>query len=212
MEIDPHGAFAQTYQGYLEKIRAADLSRVAAAAGVALKDGALCLPFLDRAYRVGPEGVTGPEGETPRLPVCVALFNWVLRFPASPPPPGGWASYRDFADAAPFARAYAANVEHALARAFSGKPEELAGAVQKRGGAPPEQDYPYDVAAAFAVLPNLPALVLFNDGDEDFPATAKVLWDKTAPLYLDPESLAICGWILADLLITAAGGKPGLGL
>ena len=47
----------------------------------------------------------------------------------------------------------------------------------------------------------MPMLLVFYDKDAEFPASCKVLFDKSAPTWLDMECLAVLGWILADLLI-----------
>jgi hypothetical protein len=42
-----------------------------------------------------------------------------------------------------------------------------------------------------SALPRISLLLLFNDGDEEFPAKCTVLFQRHAEYYLDPECLAI---------------------
>ena len=41
------------------------------------------------------------------------------------------------------------------------------------------------LAIKFHALPNVPLFLLFNDADEDFPAQAKILFQKNGASYLD---------------------------
>jgi hypothetical protein len=49
-------------------------------------------------------------------------------------------------------------------------------------------------------LPKVPVLLLFDDVDEEFPAQCKVLFERRAEHYLDPECLAIIGRLLNNFL------------
>ena len=53
----------------------------------------------------------------------------------------------------------------------------------------------HDAAYEFRFFPHYPALLLFYDAvpDENFPAQCKLLLDKTAPRYLDIESIVVLG-------------------
>ena len=59
------------------------------------------------------------------------------------------------------------------------------------GGVQPQQNYPYDVAVVFRVLPRIPILLLFNDKDEEFDVQTAILFEKRADRFLDAECLAM---------------------
>jgi hypothetical protein len=48
-----------------------------------------------------------------------------------------------------------------------------------------------------SALPRISLLLLFNDGEEEFPAKCSVLFQRHAEYYLDPESLAMTSACLA---------------
>ena len=50
-------------------------------------------------------------------------------------------------------------------------------------------DLSYDFAMEFRLLPKIEILLLFNDRDDEFPATCSMLFQRQAEHYLDPESL-----------------------
>ena len=68
------------------------------------------------------------------------------------------------------------------------------------GGFAHQMEISYDLAVKFDALPRISLLLLFNDGDEEFPAKCTVLFQKHAEYYLDPESLAMTGACLAKAL------------
>ena len=49
--------------------------------------------------------------------------------------------------------------------------------------------------------------LVFYDADEDFPASARLLFDASAPHFLDLECLAVLGLILCDQLAAADMAK-----
>jgi len=67
----------------------------------------------------------------------------------------------------------------------------------------------YDLSYEFNALPRIALLLLFNDGDEEFPAKCTVLFQRHAEYYLDPESLAMTGACLAKYLKRQAGNASG---
>lgn len=70
-------------------------------------------------------------------------------------------------------------------------------------------DIPRDVAAVWDVLPRLPLLVVFNERDEELPATARVLFDVTAPSYLPTEDLSVLAEIAAVRILAEVGALGG---
>jgi hypothetical protein len=47
----------------------------------------------------------------------------------------------------------------------------------------------------------MPLLLVFNDADDDFPASASLLFEKRASTYLDADSQAIVGYTLTRRLL-----------
>ena len=57
-----------------------------------------------------------------------------------------------------------------------------------------------DAAFAFDALPRVRVAAVYYAGDEDFPATANVLFDESASHYLPTDALAGVGSALVDRL------------
>jgi hypothetical protein len=78
------------------------------------------------------------------------------------------------------------------------KPADTAGRYACTG-----MDIACDLCRCFYPLPKMPLLLVFNDADDDFPASASLLFEKRASTYLDAESQAILGHALTDRLLRA---------
>ncbi|MBF0528190.1 MAG: DUF3786 domain-containing protein [Deltaproteobacteria bacterium] len=111
-----------------------------------------------------------------------------------------WVAYRDFKDGAFFHTAYAQLVENEIAGTFAGRLPRLRETVDRIGGEVLPTDSGGDLCAKFLMLPRIPLSVVFYDADDDFPASARVLYDASATRFLDMECLAVLGLILKDEL------------
>ncbi len=58
-----------------------------------------------------------------------------------------------------------------------------------------------DAAFAFRALPRVQVAAIYYAGDEDFPASANVLFDSSASHYLPTDALAGVGSALVDRLV-----------
>ncbi|HYA43090.1 MAG TPA: DUF3786 domain-containing protein [Syntrophobacteraceae bacterium] len=187
-------------QRYLDEIFSGDYLSKLPKLGLRANEGEIEITLFNRPHRMSADKIVDASGEKPSHSVSVALCKYLLLCPVDRPVDDDWVSYRNFKDATPFAGAFANNVEKALAKSFSGKLAELADSCSKLGGHPPAVNLAYDLAMQFDALPMVPILLLFNDEDSEFPAQCSVLFERRANSYLDVESLAILGWLLAAYL------------
>ncbi|MBU2548430.1 MAG: DUF3786 domain-containing protein [Proteobacteria bacterium] len=159
----------------------------------------VALDVLGRTCLVGPGGVRSADQGPLDFTVRIVVAYYILH--------GGsgesgrkWVSYRDFKDGAFFHATFSQIVENKIATDFSGRPARLRQAGESLGCYLLEADLGGDICLGFPALPRVPLALVFYDADEDFPASARVLFDETAPRYLDMECLAVLGLILADQL------------
>ncbi|MCC5910595.1 MAG: DUF3786 domain-containing protein [Clostridiaceae bacterium] len=84
---------------------------------------------------------------------------------------------------------------------FGYKGELFSSSAVKLGG----KKYPFgDIGFEINVLPNLPVILILWLGDEEFDATATILYDTSAVDQLHVEDLAVVGSLVADELIRIA--------
>lgn len=194
--------FEKHYQDYCAQIAGIDFAAVQDSLGIRQEGDRLCIPFFNQIYAVSKDGILDASGSRPPYMVCVVLAKYVLLCPERAHLDPQWTSFKDFKRTSHFlnVKFFTSDTETAIARHFSGRLEELAAVCSELGGLRQEAQTSYDLAVQFDALPRISLLLLFNDADEEFPAQCKVLFQKHAEFYLDPESLAMTGAFLAQSL------------
>ena len=198
--------FMETYQNYLHQIAKIHMDSRSEKLGTTVEGGQMILSFFGQPYRISGQGIKDPSGKQPAIGISVVICKYLLLCPEIPSLDTEWVSYRDFKDAAPLASSFVNNTEGAIAHNFSGRLDELTGACEKLGGWDPDLALSYQLVRKLYPLPKVPVLLLFDDIDEEFPAQCKVLFERRAEHYLDPECLAILGMLLSDFLDKAVPG------
>jgi hypothetical protein len=198
--------FEKTYEYYLSAIRKLDFAHLADRLGGRLEDGMLKVCLFQEEYSVSGQAITDANGMRPGHDVCVILSRYLIMCPSRVSSQRDWANYRDLKDSGPLTVYFANEVEGAVEKRFSGRSAQLQAAGRRLGGAPPELSLDYDLALQFIALPRVPALLLFNDADEEFPAKCSVLFESRIEQFLDAECIAMLGWQLFHRLRSLAEG------
>ena len=192
--------FKRTYESYLAQVRQKDLHSLAPRLEAEVEERGIRIPLLGREYRVLESGVSDPTGKRPPIDICVILCRYILMCPEFPPQGNEWVSFRDLKDSGPLTVYFANDVEKSISNFFSGKTDALREASERLHGFEPDMEAAYDLAFQFPALPRVPLLLLFNDGDSEFPAKCSVLLERRCEKYLDAECLAMLGRHLFSLL------------
>ena len=198
--MEKPSVFKETYQNYLVQIGKIDLDSRAEKLGGRVEKNEMVLSFFGQPYRISKRGITDPSGKQPLMGISVVLCKYLLLCPDILSLDKEWVSYRDFKDTAPLVHSFVNHTERPIARNFSNRLEDLAAACEKLGGRDPDLDLNYQLIMKLYPLPKVPVLLLFDDMDEEFPAQCKVLFERRAENYLDPECLAILGTLLNGFL------------
>ncbi len=189
----------------LGAMEAAGVSRRTLAAA---EPGGYSLSFLDRRYRVEPEAgrIGGPQAD-PLLKDAEfeLLVLTYLTQAAEIPAEGSWISEKDLPGGSLFFRGpHALPLQPLLARfgddlpGFRRAAEGLGGSALQYG----------DAAYRFTALPRVPAACLLWARDEEFPARAGLLFDRSLASHLPLDVvLALAHCLVLRLLETA--GPPG---
>ena len=187
--------FETHYENYLSQIADLDLSSIKDTLGMEVRGQAAIIPFYGEKYIVSGAGIADETGKQPDYMVCVILSKYLLLCPDAPVENKDWSTLKDFHKTSQFTNVnvFTSDAEQPIVKAFSGRLADLSEAARKLGGIPSEFGATYDLAMQFNALPKIDILLLFNDSDEDFPATCSILYQKHAEDYLDPESLIMVG-------------------
>jgi hypothetical protein len=145
--------------------------------------------FFNEICTVRREGVFAG---TRRIDTIGAIL--ILRYLLHPPGDriiDEWVPYREFRDGANFASYIKTNIEEVLAREFAGRKAMLAGRLEAIGGAAYAFESKPDLSMLVHAFPSIPILSVFWDQDDEFPSSFQFLFDRSAPSFLDMESLAV---------------------
>jgi len=195
--------FTQTYQHYLNQLSSMVFdSAISERLGITvISENNLRIKLFNECYDVSSQGIMDQNGKDVTFEKCVVLSRYVIHCQNEPVvQKDDWFSFKDFKDAGPLKVYFLNAVELPISNHFSGSVNALKDRINAIGGIHPEIDLPYHLCLIVQALPKIPLLVLFNDQDEEFPATCKILFKKSADTYLDAESLAILAAIFSNMV------------
>lgn len=195
--------FEKTYADYVAQLGDIDFETLQAKLGVSLVGQELAIPLFGKSFKVSKRGLIDPSGERPAFDMCIILLKYIFLCPETEPTENQWASFRDMKDSGPLTGYFSNEVEYAFVKHFEGKLVALKNAGEKLNGYSPDIPVSYDLALQFDVLPKIPVLLLFNDGEEVFPAGCSILFERRAESYLDAECLSMVGRRLFMILKNA---------
>jgi hypothetical protein len=191
----PGTVYEQALASLQPRIAALDFPKAARLFGAALA-GADCIEitFLNERFSVTKERILDKARKEPRPWISILVYNHLL-MPDPPAPADEWITFGSVPASHAKDKAWAGHVEEVIARHFAGNVNALKAACEKLGGAGADISGNHDAAYAFRFFPHYPALLLFYDAavEEGFPAQCRLLLDRTAPRYLDIESIVVLG-------------------
>jgi hypothetical protein len=200
-----------------ERLKDKDFSSVAQGLGAEYleKEGqpALRIRYLNRESILTLKEVTIDGVPTGDHWDNILLYNYV-HFSGSEPLHREWIPIDNIPGNIPKKPELEHGCEEKIASHFQKRPEALEQAAAALAGVPEEEYSHADKAFVFYPLPQIPFLILFwdHDPEEDFPARAKVLFDRSVTHYLDIESLVFLAEKFAEALIEAdEKGNPAEG-
>jgi hypothetical protein len=113
---------------------------------------------------------------------------------------GRWISFSELPGGGFYAQAFQGYSGNELARAFHDDSHAFEQAALAAGGKPE----PFaDLAFAFPLFPRLHLLAAYWQGDEDFPASMRILFDAAAEHHLPMDVCAIAGGMLTRRILKA---------
>ena len=200
---EPAEVFEMHYKDYLSQLSAVNLELIGDTLGLPKDADKRVLPFYNKKYWITDEGFIDESGNKPVYGEAVVLFKYILLCPDEPRYNPEWSAFKDFKKDSHFTNVnfFNSDTVKRIEKAFTGKLESLKKACVQLGGAHYEQELSYDLSMTFTAFPRISLLLLFNDGDEEFPAKCTVLFQKHTEYFLDSESIAITSSLLAKKLV-----------
>jgi len=194
----------------LEKLSHLDFEEQSRRAGADYADGAATVYYLGERYRVMfAGGEVSPLGEAGELSLRerILVLHYLAQASGSAPT-GQQITYRDLPSGIVYYPTFAKRTVDQLARNFGSRPELLVPAAEAIGGKAAEIGDAGVVIPAFNRV--LITLALWY-GDDEFPASANLLFDGNINDYLEPEGVTTVCEIITWRLIRHAREKQASG-
>ena len=161
--------------------------------------GVVRLDFLNRCYEIQPPDLAVTEvgtGEADEVAIVerILLLHY-LNCADGTPPAGDWIAFAQLPGGDLYLPNFRARSADRVGRAFGETPAALFEAAAPLGGEAADFG---DAAVIIQALPRVRLLVIVHGGDDEFPASADVLFDVSAPHYLSREDMIV----LADKTVT----------
>jgi hypothetical protein len=189
----------------IQKLSDESFEKIADRSGFGLSDGpTLLIPFLDRTYQVGRAQFDFIDRDDSEKEVPIqeqVLILHYLMAPEIPEPEGRWVSYREIPGASFYYGPFIKRAVDPLKKVFG---QNIDGFSKSAGILKARKIENGDAGFEFNMLPAVPLQLILWEGDEEFPAEANILFDKTIGRILSPEDIAwLAGMVVYRLIALA---------
>jgi hypothetical protein len=168
--------------------------------------GVFAVPFWGKPCLVHhPDGTVqdGATGEELPIITQILVLHYLIQADGTPMA-NQWVAFREMPGGLGYDSAFQGRAEHRLSTEFGRDLESFTRAAEALGG---ERITYGDAGFLFRIFPRLWMAAVLYVADEEFGASASVLFDGSAAHYLPTEDLAVLGGLLAGGLIKQARGK-----
>ena len=164
--------------------------------------GQIEVRFWGKDYIVRCPEILVKEAETgqePPIAARILILHYLINADGAPLA-DSWIAFRELPDGRVYDAAFRRRANLRLAQAFGSDLDGFVAAAESLGGV--RLTYG-DASFLFPMFPRLRLAAVLYLADEEFPASANVLFDAAASHYLPTEDLAVLGGMLAGRLIKA---------
>lgn len=202
----------ETYAPALNKALAAfprlEPQETAFRAAVTYDNGRFQVPFFGTMYHVHwPKGTIQRAADQEQVDIATQLLNLHYLLTADGTPLAAeWVAFRNLPGGLGYDAAFQGRANWRLAHAFGTDRSAFENAARALGG---ERLSFGDASFLFRLFPRAWLAVVLYLADDEFPASANVLFDAAVSHYLPTEDLAVLGGLLAGRLVKAAQENLG---
>lgn len=201
----PEEAYGPALSKAQSDLAGRDPHEMAIRAAVTYQGEVFQVPFFGTMHEADWPGGTirrASDGQVVDIATQILVLHYLLTADGTPMA-AQWIAFRNLPGGMGYDGAFQGRANQRLARTFGNKPAAFEAAARAMAGEPLSFG---DASFSFRVFPRLWMAAVLYVADEEFPATANVLFDGAASHYLPTEDLAVLGGMLASQL-SKAGAK-----
>jgi len=152
------------------------------------KENEFVVPFLNRSYTVSyPEGkIRDSEGNPLSSYLSIIILHYLVAANGKPLT-GSWVSYRHLPGGDIYIDPFTKRAVNPFLKQFGQQPDLFVKAAKALGG---REEKASGISMVLPVMPRIPICFTIWPGDDEFPATATILFDEAASSYLPTEDYA----------------------
>jgi len=175
--------------------------------GMRVDEECMYITYYSKEYSINRStcritDVSSPSEDVPFGPL-MSIYHLFYFSKTNAKVRGEFVPFRNVKNASPFAPNFEKSVKNGFAAVFDGKKDLLIYSCETLGGKKiPQGDVGY-VFEAFEKI--MPVMMVFWDGDDEFPAQANILFDADITDFLHEETVCCIGGDLIDRLVEIAG-------
>ncbi len=199
--------YRQAFDLACQQIEGLDLREMAEKSGAHLekasegKVGRISLSLFNSRYVIDfPDLlITSTDKRVVSLVTKIILFHYLIKADGRPLS-GQLIPYKEIPGGMLYAGVFARRTIEPLIPVFGQSPERFLDAGLRLGGRKAEYG---DVSFVLMALPRIPMTYILWKGDEEFPATIQLLFDKSVEGYLSLEDIVVVGEMATGRLIAS---------
>jgi len=204
MELNKQRNYRQAFDLACASLNGKDLKERAEKAGADYRKDdrgeRITVLFFSEPYTVlfPRVDIYSPGKKTISLVVRALLLHYLLKADGVRPA-GNWAAYKDLPGGLLYASVFARRATDPLIKRFGKSAKSFQEAGRLLGGVPEKVG---DASFSLLAFPRVPLQYVLWEGDEEFPASAQLLFDSAVDHYLPLEDIVVLGQITTGRLIS----------
>jgi hypothetical protein len=196
------GGYDSIYLGLIAKLSGCDFQEAADRLGLKYVDGSIQVCFLKREYRITVDGVEPLDGHPVNVNTQSVLLYYLLS-KGQGDPEGSCVLFEAIPRLISGLSAHSHLMNAPLERQFGNDYAKFSDAALRLGGSEEESGVGTHLWI-FNVLPKIPLKVIFDEADDEFPASIQIMLDRTALRFLEFECLAFMVGLFARAFVRTA--------
>jgi hypothetical protein len=171
--------------------------------GSAREGGRISLSLFNARYVIELPDllISSVDKKVVSLVTKIVLLHYLIKADGRPPA-GQLVPYKEIPGGMLYAGVFARRAIEPLIPVFGQSPERLLDAGFRLGGRKAKYG---DVSFVLRALPRIPMTYILWKGDEEFPATIQLLFEKSVEGYLSLEDIVVVGEMATNRLIALGG-------
>jgi len=192
---------AEAYRSAQERLYRLDWVSAANRLGARSEGRSIHVPFFGELHCIAAEGCHDGHGRPVTAAVGLVLYRYLLDFPGLLPPSDRRVTFREIEGSGPLVARFADNTHKIIASHFGHDPAKLQQAARQLSAGIDTHCDGYDLMLSFTALPGVDLYLQFNGAEDDFPASAGLLFYRSSETFLGLQCLFILGTYLTGRLI-----------